>query len=269
MQRPSNQIWRTGKRIVGMVHLLPLPGAPRYQGSMQEVLDRAARDSETLTAGGVDGIVVENYGDTPFYPDTLPPVTVSALTVAVNEVVRLAHIPVGVNALRNDAAAALSIAACTGASFIRVNVHTGAMITDQGWIEGKAHETLRLRTVLEAPVAIYADVMVKHAVPPAGLTLEDAAHDAIDRGCADALIISGAATGAPANIEDIRRVKAVLPHTPTWVGSGATLETIVQILDVADGVIVGSALEEDGRAGQPVVLDRVRRLVDVARARHS
>lgn len=269
MQRPTNQIWRTAKRIVGMVHLLPLPGAPNYGGSMQQILDRAARDAEALIAGGVDGIIVENYGDTPFYPGSLPPVSVSALTLAVSEVMRLVEVPVGVNALRNDAACALSVAACTGASFIRVNVHTGAMITDQGWLEGKAHETLRLRSALEAPVGIYADVMVKHAVPPAGLTLEDAAHDAVDRGHADALIISGAATGAPTDTDDIRRVKAVLPETPVWVGSGVTLETVVQILDIADGVIVGSALEQDGKAGQPVVLDRVRRLVDVARARHS
>jgi membrane complex biogenesis BtpA family protein len=269
MQTPAHTVWRSAKRIVGMVHLLPLPGSPRYRGSMQEIIGRATRDAETLVAGGVDGIVVENYGDIPFYPGPVPAHTVSALTVAVAEVARVASVPIGVNVLRNDAAAALGIAAATGAAFIRVNVHSGAMLTDQGWIEGKAHETLRTRQVLEADVAIYADVFVKHAVPPAGLTLEDAARDAFERGCADALIVSGAATGAATDPSDVRRVKNVAPHVPVWIGSGVTADTIVQLLDAADGVIVGSAFEEDGRAGEPVVLERVRRIVDVAKSRHS
>jgi membrane complex biogenesis BtpA family protein len=269
MQSPNQSVWRSAKRIVGMVHLLPLPGAPQYRGSMQEILGRATRDAEALVAGGVDGIVIENYGDIPFYPGVVPAATVSALTLAVTEVSRIASVPIGVNVLRNDATAALSIAAATGASFIRVNVHSGAMLTDQGWIEGKAYETVRLRHVLEADVAIYADVMVKHAVAPPGLTIEDAARDAVERGCADALIVSGAATGAATDPAELRRVKAAVPETPVWVGSGVSAETIVQLLDIADGVIVGSAFEEGGRAGEPVVVDRVRRVVDVAKSRHS
>jgi membrane complex biogenesis BtpA family protein len=261
MQSPFSK-----KSIVGMVHLLPLPGAPRHGGSLQEVIDRAARDAEALMAGGVDGIMVENYGDTPFYPDTLPPVSISALTIAVAEVIALVNVPVGVNALRNDAAAALSIAACTGARFIRVNVHTGAMLTDQGWLSGKAHETVRLRATLQAPVAIFADVLVKHAVPPAGLTLEDAARDASLRGAADALIVSGTATGTATDIEDVRAVKRVLPASPLWIGSGVNARNVVSLLAVADGVIVGSAFQRDGRAGEPVIAAQVRELVDSARA---
>lgn len=252
-----------------MVHLLPLPGAPRYDGSMQQVLDRAARDARALADGGVDGIIVENYGDAPFFPDVVPPVTVAALTRAIEEVRRAVRLPIGVNMLRNDALSALSVAAVTGAQFIRVNVHTGALLTDQGWIAGRAFETLRLRKALDAPVAIYADVLVKHAVPPAGLTIEDAARDAFLRGGADALIVSGTATGAPAEIEDVRRVRHALPAAPIWIGSGVTVASVAALLEVADGVIVGSAFQQDGRAGAEVVTDQVRRLVDVARRKHS
>ena len=252
-----------------MVHLLPLPGAPRYDGSMQQVLDRAARDARALADGGVDGIIVENYGDAPFFPDVVAPVTVAALTRAIEDVRRAVRLPIGVNVLRNDAMAALSVAAVTGAQFIRVNVHTGALLTDQGWITGRAGETLRLRKALDAPVAIYADVLVKHAVPPAGLTIEDAARDAFLRGGADALIVSGTATGAPADIEDVRRVRHALPAAPIWIGSGVTVASVAALLEVADGVIVGSALQQDGRAGAEVVTDQVRRLVDVARRKHS
>ena len=252
-----------------MVHLLPLPGATRYGGSMQQVLERGVRDAQALAQGGVDGIIVENYGDAPFYPETVPPATISALTLAVAEITRTVALPVGVNVLRNDAAAALSIATVTGAQFIRVNVHTGAMFTDQGWLSGRAFETLRLRTALGSSVAIYADVLVKHAVPPVGLNIEDAARDAFLRGGADALIVSGAATGAATDIEDARRVRRVLPDVPLWVGSGVTADNIVALMGVADGVIVGSAFQKGGQAGSEVVTDQVRRLVDVVHQQHS
>lgn len=269
MQSSRQPDWPARKNIVGMVHLLPLPGAPRYGGSMQQVLDRATRDARALADGGVDGIIVENYGDAPFFPDVVPPVTVAALTRAIEEVQRAVRLPIGVNVLRNDAASALSVAVVTGAQFIRVNVHTGALLTDQGWIAGRAFETLRLRETLGTPVAIYADVLVKHAVRPAGLTIEDAARDAFLRGGADALIVSGTATGAPADIEDVRRVRHALPDAPIWIGSGVTVASVAALLEVADGVIVGSAFQRDGRAGAEVVTDQVRRLVDVARRKHS
>jgi membrane complex biogenesis BtpA family protein len=257
------------KNIVGMVHLLPLPGAPDFGGSMQAVLDRARADAEALERGGVNGVMVENYGDVPFYPDHVPAVTVSAMTSAVLAVRSVIDLPVGVNVLRNDAEAALSIAACTGATFMRVNVHTGALLTDQGWLSGRAFQTLRRRHELAAPVAIFADVLVKHAVAPSGLTLEDAARDSFERGAADALIVSGAATGAATDPRDVERVRAVVPDAPIWIGSGVTAETAATLLDVADGVIVGSAFEQHGRAGNPVLVDQVRRLVSAVHSRHS
>jgi membrane complex biogenesis BtpA family protein len=169
--------WRSAKPIIGMVHLPPLPGSPRYEGSVAAVIEHATAQARALQDGGVDAIMVENFGDAPFFAESLPPLTISALTLAVAEISRATSLPLGVNALRNDAAAALSIAACTGAQLIRVNVHTGAMLTDQGWINGRAAETLRLRAQLQARVAIAADVMVKHAVSPAGLSIEAAARD--------------------------------------------------------------------------------------------
>lgn len=269
MQSPLPQLWKARKNIVGMVHLLPLPGAPRYRGSMQEVTERAVLDARALVEGGVDGIIVENYGDVPFYPDEVTAITISALTLAVAEVRRAAAVPVGVNVLRNDALAALSIAAATGAAFIRVNVHTGAMLTDQGWIAGKAFETVRRRAELNAPVAIFADVLVKHAVAPAGSTIEAAARDAVERGCADALIVSGAATGSATDVRDTERVKQALPDVALWIGSGVTVESAADLLEVADGIIVGSAFERNSRAGQAVVATQVKKLVEAVRQRHS
>lgn len=262
--------------VIGMVHLLPLPGAPRWAGELAAVLHRATDDAHALRDGGVDAVLIENYGDVPFHPGAVEPVTIAAMTRAVAAVQRVVDLPIGVNVLRNDAAGALAIAAATGASFIRVNVHTGGMHTDQGWIEGRAAETLRLRQRLAPEVAILADVLVKHATPPPGVELADAARDTWHRGLADALIVTGPATGAATDLERVRVVREAVPDAPVLVGSGVTAETVGSALDAArgggeagggfaGGVIVGSAIEEDGVAGRPVDAERVRRLMERAR----
>ena len=252
-------LFRTAKPFIGMVHLLPLPGSPRYGGELGPVLERALGDARTLAEGGADGLIVENFGDVPFHK-YVEADTVAAMTLAVSEVVRAVEIPVGVNVLRNDAKAAMSIAAVTGARFIRVNVHTGAMVTDQGIIEGRADETLRYRRALGADVAIFADVFVKHAARLGDQTLEQAARDTALRGCADALITSGAGTGETTDLDDVRRVKAAVPHAAVFVGSGVKAENVAEVLRVADGVIVGTGLKVDGRVENPVDLERVRAL---------
>lgn len=252
--------------LVGMVHLLPLPGSPGWGGSMEAVIERAVADAGAIAEGGMDALLVENYGDVPFRPESVEPWTVAALTLAVSAVRTAASpLPIGVNVLRNDAMAALGVAAATGASFVRVNVHTGTMLTDQGVLQGRADRTLRARRALEAPVAILADVHVKHAVPPAGAALEDAAADARLRGLADVLVVSGARTGGAADPDRIRRVADAVPGTPVWVGSGVTPDDVASMLEVADGAIVGSALHRDGVAGRGVERERVERLVRAVR----
>jgi membrane complex biogenesis BtpA family protein len=253
--------------VVGMVHLPPLPGAHRWAGDLAGVIARAVADARALAEGGVDAILVENYGDAPFHADRVEPVTVAAMTRAVAEVRAVVECPVGVNVLRNDARAALAVAAATGARFIRVNVHVGGMYTDQGWVEGRAAETLRLRRSIAPEVAILADVMVKHASPPAGLHLVEAARDTWERGHADALIITGTATGARTDPARVGAVRSAVPDAPLIIGSGVSPATVADALARADAVIVGSALEADGVAGRPVDRERVLRLMDAVGAR--
>jgi uncharacterized protein len=254
----------TGRPIIGMIHLPPLPGAIGHE-TMTVVLDAAVRDADILSTGGVHGIMVENFGDAPFYADQVPAETVAALTLAVDAVRRVTRLPVGVNVLRNDARAAIGIAAATGAAFIRVNVHTGAMLTDQGWISGRAHETVRARAILRSQAAILADVMVKHAVAAPGLSIGDVARDTVQRGRADAVIVSGAATGAAADVARVDEVRASV-DCPLLIGSGLTAHNAATLLAVADGAIVGSAFQQNGRAGGRVDARRVHVLMEVVRA---
>jgi membrane complex biogenesis BtpA family protein len=250
--------------LIGMVHLGPLPGSPRFGGDFEAVLADAASDAATLAQAGFEAIMVENFGDSPFYPDDVPKVTVASLTTAVNTVYRASRLPVGVNVLRNDAHGALAVAAATAASFIRVNVLSGTMYTDQGPIVGKAAEVARLRQQICPDVEIMADVFVKHATPPAGLTLESATHDLVERAGADAVVVSGSGTGSPTAVDDIKAVCAA-SSLPVFIGSGATAETIAAILELADGVIVGTDIKLEGVSTNPVDPVRAEAVVKAAR----
>ena len=142
--------------FIGVIHLPPMPGDPKAtrETTFDSVVEHALVDGRALLAGGVDAIVVENFGSAPFAKgdagSRLPPHQVALMTRVVEAMVREEKCPIGVNCLRNDIRSALGIAAATGAQFVRVNVHTGAYVTDQGLIEGEAHQTLRYRRELGA-----------------------------------------------------------------------------------------------------------------------
>lgn len=250
-------------RLMGMVHLGPLPGSPGFTGDFDGVLAAAARDAQLLTEAGFEALMIENFGDAPFFADDAPKVTIAALTTAANVVHAASRLPIGVNVLRNDALGALAVAAATPAAFIRVNVLSGSMFTDQGPIVGDAARVARLRSQICPEVKIMADVFVKHATPPAGLTLADATHDLVERSGADAVVVSGTGTGSPTSLDDLRTVAAI-SHLPVFVGSGVTADTIVGLLAVADGVIVGTDTKSGGVTTNPV--DPVRAAAVVAAA---
>ena len=216
----------------------------------------ALRDLDALEEGGVDGILVENFGDVP-YAKTAPPETIAFMTVVVEEILRKSRAPVGVNVLRSDGPAAMSIAAATGAPFIRVNVYCGVAFTDQGTIEGDARQLLTLRHRLTCDVKILADVHVKHAAHPT--TVEQATIDAA-RNRADALIVSGIGTGRRTSAEDLQAAKQVT-SLPVFVGSGVRIDNLSTYRD-ADGFIVGCALKRDGAVEAAVDVARVRALAN-------
>jgi membrane complex biogenesis BtpA family protein len=248
--------------LVGVVHLAPLPGAPRWAGPFERVLGLARADARALAEGGVDALLVENFGDAPFHASRVPPETVAAMALALAAVGDAApELPIGVNVLRNDARSALGLCAATRASFVRVNVHTGVAVADQGLLHGAAAETLRERARLAPGVQLLCDVDVKHARPLAERALEEEAADTAQRGLADALIVTGAATGVAPDAERVRRVVRGAAGRPVLVGSGLTPENAAELVGAgAAGAIVGTSFKRDGRVENPVELVRVRAL---------
>lgn len=266
---------RTPTGLIGVVHLPPLPGDPGHPASFVEgpgveaALEFAWRDADALAQAGASAIIVENFGSSPFAKGTrdqpTPPYQVAALARACTGIRAFYEGPLGVNVLRNDARAALGIAAASGLDFVRINIHLGAFATDQGIIEGEAAETLRLRDALglSNQTAILADVLVKHAAPLAPLDAATATADLIGRGRADAIIVSGAATGAPVSAELLDEVReASRDRVPVLIGSGLSAENASPLGPRCHGAIVGTSIKQDGRVEAPVDVARTRALAE-------
>lgn len=261
------ELFATKKPIIGVIHLLPLPGSARWEGDLEPVILRAEQEAAALATGGVHGIIIENFFDAPFTRGRVDVATACALSIIVKQVMKICDLPVGVNVLRNDALTAVAVAATTGARFIRVNVLTGAMVTDQGIIEGNAHELAlyKRQLMVSSEIKVLADVLVKHASPlGTDQDIKLAAKDAVVRGLADGIIVSGSATGSAPELEDFKKVKEALPNVPLFAGSGCTRENISDIMSIADGVIVASSLKRQELIENPVDVERVRNLVGAA-----
>ncbi len=257
------------KPIIGMIHLEALPGSPAYAGNMRNVVKSALRDAETLEQGGVDGLMIENFFDAPFYKDQVMPETVAAMTAIITLIRQQTQLPLGVNVLRNDGLSAIAIATACECQFIRVNVLTWAMLTDQGIIEGKSAQIVRYRRQLLSDALIFADCLVKHAVPLAPQSMELVAMDTWERGGADALVVSGVATGKETDFEDVVAARQGAPNAPILVGSGVKPDSLEKLLSVADGVIVGTYFKEHGRVENPVDASRVRGLTEIKKALYT
>jgi membrane complex biogenesis BtpA family protein len=234
------------KPILGMIHLPALPAAPRSSLTLDELVEFALEELRRLQSAGIDAVVVENVGDTPFFRVGVPPVTVAAMAVVVREVVRQARVPVGVNMLRNAWEEAVSVAYVAGAEFIRCNVVIGAYVTDQGIIQGCAAELARLRRSLDRDVLVLGDVHVKHAAPLFDVPLVDAACDLAERGGVEAVIVSGARSPDPPSFEMVASVVEAV-ELPVLIGSGVGEANAKEFYDLAGGIMLGEVDYKIGR----------------------
>ncbi len=268
------ELFGVEKPIIGMVHLWPLPGSPAYQGwDMDKVVEKALEDANALLDGGVDGLIVENMWDLPFYSGEkrIPPEEIAAHAVAAREVVKNVNVPVGITVIHNGGRVALGIAKAAGAKFVRVDLYTGAAVWDTGEFDhGVAADLMRLRKLLYAEdIRFFADVVKKHSVMFPGIDLET--HVTwTDFYMADAIIITGTMTGVPPSPGDVERAKRIAPETPVIIGSGLTLDNVEKLMSKADGAIVGTYFKKDGITQNPVDRERVKKLMNaVRRLRHK
>ncbi len=244
-------------RLMGVIHLQPLPGSPGAihldpSDALQRAAEAAFKEAQLLSRAGFQALILENFGDVPFYGEQVPPETIAAMSVIATAVREVTRVPLGINVLRNDARAALAIASVAGCEFIRVNV-----------LSGVAAELVRERARLGSSVRIFADAQVKHARTLSSESIEQSVEDLVHRAYADAVIVSGSGTGKAierSKLQDAGRV-ARKNRIPLYVGSGVTAESLESVMEHAEGVIVSSALRKKGQAGAPLDPARVKQFM--------
>lgn len=261
-------IFGTSKPVIGMVHAWPMPGAPGYDGKgVDAIVEHAVQDARAVEQGGCDGLIVENMWDIPFRAGPhIQPESIAAHAVVARAVRDAVKIPMGINLVHNGGVALLGIAIASGAQFIRVCMFTGAGVWDAGSIdEGCAADLMRRRKDLGAEhIKILADVDKKHSVRFPGIDL--ATHIEWTRFFgADGMIVSGRMTGSAPALDKVREAKRLAGDTPILLGSGTDAANVGAFLSVADGIIVGSSIKEQGDICRPVDAERVRAFVRAAR----
>ncbi len=262
------EIFGRDKAAIGVVHCPAFPGAPRYAGaSMEAIYDRCMRDAEAYQQGGLHGLIIENHGDVPFSkPEDIGPETTGFMAVVTDRIARQLDIPLGINVLANAPIPAIAIALAGGAKFIRVNQWANAYVANEGFMEGRAAEAMRYRSMLRAEnIKVFADSHVKHG---SHAIVADRSIEELTRDLAffdvDAIIATGQRTGNTATMEEIDTIGGAT-HLPLLVGSGVTKENVAAILARTSGVIVASSLKHGGVWWNAVDVERVKQFTEAAR----
>jgi uncharacterized protein len=251
--------------MIGMVHTLPLPGAPLYDaaGGMRRIVEQARVEAEILAEAGFHALLYCNEADMP-WQTRLEAETVAAMTAIVGEVQTKVGLPFGINMLI-DPGASIAIAHATGARFVRAFV-TGGYVGDMGILNTDGAGVLRLRSRIGASnVRILANITAGFSVPLAERPIEDAAKGAVFVALADAVVVNAAAAGVAVEAGLVARVAAAVPDTPVVVGTGAAEHNVGALMAVADGFIVGSSIKRDGRTLNPVDQARAKAFMEAVR----
>lgn len=256
--------------LIGMIHLDPILEG-RHCPPLDQIEAQAVREALSLADAGFDAVMIENLGDAPYYPDHVPPHTIAGMTriaVAIQSAFtrNQKKTQIGLHVMLNDSLAGIAIAAASGGSFIRVNVHSGVMLTGHGIVEGKAHETCRYRDQYNPNCSIFADIRFRHAAALAERPLKQEAIELWKRSRADAIILTGTQTGDIIVPQELRGLRQALPDCPIIAGSGVTPDQLSQLLPYIEGIIVGTWLKSDADVNNPIDPERAHHFVQTVRA---
>ena len=252
-----------GPPIIGMVHLLALPETPHFNGRLEAIYTQAEQDARALVEAGIDALIIENFGDEPYYngePTAAQFATIAHITTRIRQ---MTDMPIGINVQFNAWQAEVALAYACDAQFIRVEVFVDTVISAQGQVAPCSAQIMRYRRALGASdMQIWADIQTKYTQNILSQPITQSAIDATQAG-ADALIVTGGATGQQTPLSVVQEVKTVTT-LPVLVGSGTTLDSLGDVLRIADGAIVGSALKKDGNAANPVSRKRTQAFMQKA-----
>lgn len=267
------------RAVIGMVHLPPLPGELGSLGDLDSVLTRALHDARALESGGVHGLLVQNRGWLVWPRSGSSPETIASMACIVREIVSVVSLPVGVHVCKHDTMGSLAIAHISGARFVRAPDLVGVSAAPQGLGQGDPWTIHSYRHRLGAnEVMLFADIYspTQHLTPLLPLSekpIAALANDALLQGRADGVVVVGKT--ADQSLQLVSEIRAVLPRlkdaavahpdVTVLIAGGIDADTVASALEVADGVIVGTAFKVDDIAGNPIDESRVRSFMTMAK----
>ncbi len=253
------------KPIIGVVHLLPLPGSPLFEGNLDAIIDRSLEEIDIFKQGGINGIIIENFHDVPFPNREISKTQLGLMASIITLARREVNIPLGVNVHFNDWEAEIALAYSCRAQFVRVEAFVDTVMTPAGIVQPCCAEVTRYRKMVceNQPVEIWADIHPKYSKVLVPNALQESAKMA-QNALADCIIVTGETTGVETPLDDLKVVKTAVER-PILAGSGTNLNNVKETLAIADGVIVGSAFKAGGDVNNKVSLEKVTRFMEAAR----
>lgn len=251
------------KTIIGMIHVEPLPGTPKFKGSMPDIIAKAKAEALLYKEAGIDVIAIENMHDIPYLNKKVGPEITAAIAVVGYEVKNATGLPCGVQVLAGANKEGLAVALAAGLDFIRAEGFVFGHVADEGYIDASAGEVLRYRRQIGADhILVLTDIKKKHSshAITADVDIVETAH-AAEFFLSDGVIVTGVATGTEASLEELQQVKAAV-QIPVLVGSGVTVENVERYLAVADALIIGSYFKQGGHWTQTVDFERVKQFME-------
>jgi membrane complex biogenesis BtpA family protein len=255
-------VFDSNKPVIAMIHVGALPGTPANSCSVREIVAQAVGEARIYRDGGVHGVAIENMHDVPYLRGSVGPEITAAMTAIALAVKDASNLPCGIQILAGANHEALAVAHAADLQFARVEGYAFAHVADEGIIESSAASLLRYRRAIGAErVQVWADVKKKHSAHAltADVDIGETA-TAVEFMRADAVIVTGNATGREANEADLADVRRHC-RLPIYIGSGVTAENLTRYAPLADGFIVGSFFKKDGNWNESVDPWRVERFM--------
>lgn len=252
----------TEKAIIAMCHMQAMPGDPYYdkEKGMKLVLEKAKQDLEALQEGGVDAVMFSNEFSLP-YLTKVRTETVAAMARVIGELQPYISVPYGVNCLW-DPIASLDLAVAVDAKFVR-EIFTGVYASDFGLWNTNCGEVVRHQRAIGAEnVKLLFNIVPEAAKYLADREIESIAKTTVFNCRPDALCVSGATAGSATDPEVLRRAKSAAGDTVVLANTGCRVNTIENLLSIADGAVVGTTFKYDGKFENQTDVKRVREFMD-------
>jgi membrane complex biogenesis BtpA family protein len=250
-QGQIRSIFGTPRALIGMIHVAALPGTPGSELEVEAIATTAVEEAQGLQAAGFHGLLIENMHDRPYLKKTVGPEIVASMAAVGGEIRQAVPLPLGVQILAGANREAIAVALACGGAFVRAEGFVFAHVADEGLLESDAGELLRYRRAIGAEgIKVFADIKKKHSAHAltTDVDLVETAR-AAELFLADGLVVTGTATGRPAEPAEVEAVQSAV-DVPTLVGSGISAENLERY-GAAEGLIVGSWLKKDGLWSNP------------------